>query len=370
MGRDTAASTPGMGAKRSAQAAPAPDPIQYSSRTPCMNTCPPAHALKPQRFALRDLTARLRAPFALAAIALPLCMAQPVLAQELSATGVERGAPDAPHAWRLIYENDFFAATDRFYTQGIYLEFMSPSLNRSFLRKLVYTPSQQSVNVGVAYGDEGYTGRDLKRSDIIPGDHPWAGTKQLNVFAVAADTVQHRRISSQLTVGLIGQGAAGREIQTFIHERTGNTIPQGWGNQIRNDVIVNYALGVEQRLFARSSAIELWSGAQARAGTFQTSLSLSSTLMVGKMERWFVYAAPTLRAVGYDATLQGGVFNRSSPYTIKAGDMRRLVFGQRYGVVYRGQRVSLEFFRARNSAEFAGGSAHATGGVSIGVLRR
>ncbi len=296
-------------------------------------------------------------------------LAAPAAAQEISATGVERGTPTANHAWRLIYENDFFAATDRFYTQGIYVEYLSSTLRRSVLRRLLYTPTTQAVSVGVAFGDEGYTGRDLKRADIVAGDHPWAGTKQLSVFAVAADTVRHRRVSSQLTVGLIGQGAAGREIQTFIHKQTGNTVPQGWGNQIRNDLILNYALGLEQRVFAPTPSIALWTGAQARAGTYQTSLSVRGTLMIGRADRLFVYANPTARAVGYDATLQGGMFNRSSPYTIEAEQMRRLVYGERYGVVYRGARLSLEFFRARTSAEFAGGSSHSTGGISVGVVR-
>ncbi len=303
-------------------------------------------------------------------LGLTLTVAQSIGAQEIAATGAERGTPDAGYAWRLIYENDFFAATDRFYTQGIYLEYLSPALTRSFLRKLLYTPSGRDVSVGLAYGDEGYTGRDLKRADIIRGDHPWAGTKQLHAFAVAADSMRRRRVSTQLTIGLIGQGAAGREIQTFIHERTGNTIPQGWGNQIRNDVILNYAVGIEQRLLAPTPSVELWTGAQARAGTFQTSLALSGTMMIGRMERLFVYAAPTVRFAGYDATLQGGLFNRSSPYTIPARDMRRLVYGERYGLVYRGRRMSLEFFRARSSAEFAGGSSHATGGISVGMIRR
>ncbi len=320
----------------------------------------------------RRASGRAAAAFSVAALhVVALCaVAAPAAAQEITATGVERGTPTTHHKWRLIYENDFFAATDRFYTQGIYLEYQSEALTRSVLRKLLYTPTQHHVSVGIGYGDEGYTGRDLKQADIVPGDHPWAGTKQLHVFAVAADTIKHRRLSSQLTVGLIGQGAAGREIQTFIHEQTGNTIPQGWDNQIRNDVVVNYALGIEQRLLAVTPAVELYTGAQARVGTFQTALALSSTLMIGRMNRLFVYAAPSLRAVGYDATLQGGLFNRSSPYTIDARDMRRIVVGERFGVVYRGERISFEFFRARTSAEFAGGTSHATGGISVGVIRR
>jgi hypothetical protein len=293
----------------------------------------------------------------------------PLHAQEQAATGVERETSHA-HSWRLLYENDFFAATDRYYTQGIYLEFVHPALARSPIRHVLIAPSRHPTRFGLAFGDEGYTGSDLKQSVIVPGDHPWAGTKQLHAFAIATDTIRHRRLSSQLTVGLIGQGAAGREIQTFIHERTGNTIPQGWHNQIRNDLILNYAVLAEQRVAASGKSVELWTSLGARAGTFQTSLSAGSTLLAGRIGRWHAYAAPSVRLVGYEATLQGGLFNRDSPYTIGAGDLHRVVYAQRLGLVYSGDRVFVEFFRAQTGREFAGGRTHRTGGIAIGTGRR
>ncbi len=292
----------------------------------------------------------------------------PVHGQEIAATGIERELSQ-PRFWRIVYENDFFGATDRYYTQGIYLEAVQPSLARSPLRRVLVVPARSAIRFGVAFADEGYTGSDLKEAAIVPGDHPWAGTKQLHAFAIATDTTRNRRITSQLTVGIIGQGAAGREIQTFIHERTGNTIPQGWHNQIRNDVILNYSVGTEQRLVAAGRAMELWSAGTARVGTYQTSLAFAGTLLAGRIGRLYAYATPGVKLVGYDATLQGGLFNRRSPYTIATGDIARAVYTQRLGVVYRGDRISIEFFRALTSPEFAGARSHRTGGVSIGVGR-
>lgn len=293
----------------------------------------------------------------------------PVHGQEIAATGTERDQSLA-HSWRLVYENDFFGATDRYYTQGIYLETVQPSLARSPIRHFLIAPAHSTTRFGVAFADEGYTGSDLKEAAIVRGDHPWAGTKQLHAFAIATDTTRNRRISSQLTVGIIGQGAAGREIQTFIHERTGNTIPQGWHNQIRNDVILNYSVGTEQRLVAAGRAIELWSAGTARVGTYQTSLSFGGTLLAGRIGRIYAYATPSVKLVGYDATLQGGLFNRRSPYTVATGDMARAVYTQRLGLVYRGDRIFFEFFRALTGPEFAGARMHRTGGVSIGIGSR
>ena len=39
----------------------------------------------------------------------------------------------------------------------------------------------------------------------------------------------------------------GKEMQVGIHEATGNVIPQGWRNQIKNDADVNYEIAYDKR---------------------------------------------------------------------------------------------------------------------------
>ena len=299
-------------------------------------------------------------------------------AQAISTAGVERDTGQ-PHSWRLAYDNDFFTATDRYFTQGLVLEVFDPRLSRL---SAVLLPASRggTLRTGIAYEDDGYTPSDLTAPGILRGDHPYVGTKQVRLLGIATDTLRRQRITSALTLGIIGQGAGGEEIQTFIHRHTGNTIPRGWVHQIRNDAIVNYEAGIERQVFRAGRSLLLTTSGVARLGTYNTAVTGGATLMVGRVgtpfaarqsarREFFVYAKPQLNVVGYDATLQGGLFNRSSPYTIAAGDLARVVYRQQVGVVYRSGSRFIEYYRTQASREFRGAIAHRSGGFLIGVTR-
>jgi lipid A 3-O-deacylase len=298
-------------------------------------------------------------------------------AQAITTTGVERETGQ-PNSWRLVYDNDFFRGTDRYFTQGIMLEVFDTRLAHIPLMRLLPASRSAVVKRGVAYEDDGYTASDLKAPDILQGDHPYAGTKQLRLLSIALDTIHQQRITAALTLGIIGQGAGGAAIQTFIHRHTGNTIPRGWVHQIRNDAIVNYEIGIERAVLQAGRSVMVSAAGMARAGTFNTALSVGATTMIGRIgtpfaatssgRRWFyLYATPQLQAVGHDATLQGGLFNRSSPYTVPAGDVARLVYRQRVGLVYRSGSRFIEYFHSTATPEFRGARAHRSGGLLIGV---
>jgi lipid A 3-O-deacylase len=302
-------------------------------------------------------------------------------AQAISTLGVERDMP-AVRSWRITYENDFFAATDRDYTQGIHVEVVHPALAKNPVGRVLLRSADFASRVGLAYEDDGYTGSDLKSARVLPGDRPYAGTKMIRSFSVATSPALALRVSSSLTLGIVGQGAGGKEIQTFIHKRTGNTIPQGWGNQIRNDVIVNYEAAVERRLIPPRKHLLMTGTASARVGTYHTAASMAATLLVGRARdpftsalrpslgrEWYVYAKPQFGVIGYNATLQGGLFNRTSPYTISAADLARVVYRHQIGLVYRSSSRFIEYSRSFAGPEFRGARPHQSGGLSFGVIR-
>ena len=304
--------------------------------------------------------------------------AAPLTAQAISTAGVERDTGQ-PHSWRLAYDNDFFTATDRYYTQGIVLELFDPRLAR-LSAILLRGPRGSSLRTGIAYQDDGYTPSDLKAPGILRGDHPYVGTKQLRILGIAIDTLRRQRITSSLTLGIIGQGAGGAAIQTWIHRQTGNTTPRGWVHQIRNDAIVNYEAGIEREVLRAGRSLLLTTSGVARLGTYNTALTAGTTLMLGRVgtpfsarpasrREAYLYVKPQLNVVGYDATLQGGMFNRSSPYTIATGDVARLVYRQQVGIVYRSGSKFIEYYRTDATREFRGAIAHRSGGFLVGVTR-
>jgi hypothetical protein len=145
-------------------------------------------------------------------------------------------------------------------------------------------------------------------------------------------------------------------------------------------VILNYEAGLEREIYRAGSGLLLTGSGSARAGTFNTALTIEPTLMLGRVGRPFsaspvrrrslyLYVKPQVNLVGYDATLQGGPFNRSSPYTIASADLSRVVYRQQVGLVYRSGSRFIEYYQSAATPEFRGARAHRSGGFQIGVTK-
>lgn len=288
---------------------------------------------------------------------------------------------------RLHYENDYFTATDYYYTQGIHLEVVDPSYKKFPLTRLLVRQKEGTNQFGISLEHNGYTPTSIEHNEILYGDHPFAAALMLKTFSMNNHAERRYRITSSLTLGVIGPAAGGYDMQKSIHQWINATVPLGWQNQIQNDVIVNYEIGAEKNLL-RSSDIFLLNGfASARIGTLSTKLSSGVVLMLGRMNskiasvfgstetsgmstkklRFHAYLQPMINVVGYDATLQGGLFNRDSPYTLSSGEISRVTLQANYGVVATFNSMYLEYFKTFIRKEFETGLDHRWGGIRVGV---
>ncbi len=281
---------------------------------------------------------------------------------------------------RINHENDSYSGTDKYYTQGVNIEITSPALNKYWISRLLVTPGYDYVRYGIGGEHEGYTPRYIDRSEILPNDRPFAACWFVKTFQVSIDTIDKQRFSTTLSAGVIGPAALGNELQTIIHRALGNTIPNGWHNQIRNDAILNYQVNYERQLVSAGKYFMIDAGGMVRVGTLSDKATVGMTLMAGYFEspysatvlkgkdlRVYAYERPEVSFVGYDATLQGGMLNRQSPYVISPGDIQRITFMNRMGVVLNYRRLTLEYFQVYLTPEFSGGTYHTWGGVQLGV---
>lgn len=282
--------------------------------------------------------------------------------------------------FRLTYDNDFFSATDKYYTQGANIEMASPALKKYWISKLLVAPGYGYARYRIAGVHEGYTPTKIERSDVLYGDRPFAACWYVKTFQISIDTIHAQRFSTTLSTGVIGPAALGGEMQTFLHRALGNVIPHGWDNQIANDVILNYQVNYEKQLVAYRHAFLLDAGGMVRAGTLSDKATLGITLMAGHFEspysnsrlsarsfRIYAYERPEVNYVAYDATLQGGIFNRHSPYTLSANDINKITFQNRFGFVVTYRKLYLEYFQALLSREFRTGDYHVWGGIQLAV---
>jgi lipid A 3-O-deacylase len=299
-----------------------------------------------------------------------------VYAQEVQ-NGYSYRNVQADRYFRFSYENDLFFHTDYYFSQGLHFELVSPALSKFLTRPILLHPKGSYTRFGLALESAGYTPTDIKTDTILYGDRPFSGMAYLKAFSIAINEAKQTRYTSTLTLGWMGPAAIGYEIQTAIHKRTGSDTPgKGWNYQIGNSVILNYELNYERSLLASKKAL-LTATAMLRAGTYTTKASLGSVIMLGLFDNPFkitaprsklqayLFAHPRVDIVGYDATLQGGLFTDNSPYTIAAADVSRLVFRCDGGIRFNYHGFFISAYARYLTKEFSTGIDHSIGGFEL-----
>ncbi|WP_210513864.1 lipid A deacylase LpxR family protein [Hymenobacter terricola] len=285
------------------------------------------------------------------------------------------------------YANDLFFRTDYYFTQGMTLTLVHPALARLPLRHLLAGgPSGSTQYHGLTLRYDGFTPLRIQDPFIRLGDRPYAAYLYASFFRVSNQPARHQRLTTALEIGFIGPAAGGKELQTAIHRVTGNVEPRGWNYQIPNAPIVGYRVAFEKQL-AAARHFDLLGNAEASLGTLYTYAGTGVRLRAGQLnpyfdhlgatgpgsqtsrKSWQCYGQATLegRLIGYDATLQGGVFTSNPPYVLAAADVRRAVLRSSGGVVLAHEGLSFAATATWVSPEFVGGRSHRWG--QLGVTR-
>ena len=146
----------------------------------------------------------------------------------------------------IYYENDLFAGTDHYYTNGVKLSwsstdlakfsdtrYSSPLLPLLNVIPLINNPEFQK-NLTFSVGQNIYTPNNT--SAIVPsqGDRPYAGWLYAGVGIVLKNA--DFRHSFGLNVGVVGPWSFAEETQTLVHQTRGIAVPGGWDNQLHNEV--------------------------------------------------------------------------------------------------------------------------------------
>ena len=146
-------------------------------------------------------------------------------------------------------ENDVFTGSDNNYTNGVGLSWVSNELStfdeHSFVRRWgkfwSFLPfvgdSGSRTYVGWAIAHEMHTPDDIDNPDPPLDDQPYAGMLYLDsVIYAKSERWAH---AWQLRLGVVGPASRADDLQTWIHDITGNDEPQGWSTQLPNEPIIN-----------------------------------------------------------------------------------------------------------------------------------
>jgi hypothetical protein len=144
--------------------------------------------------------------------------------------------------------------------------------------------------------------------------------------------------------------------------------------------VLDYQVQYRKNLFSVGRMMDAAVLTEARLGTLYDQLRAGATLRLGKWhsrrgavlqdgKRFQCYGSwqGQLTGVGYNATLQGGMFNRTSPFTLGPNQVSRLVFGQTAVAVIGWGKVGITLGQTWLSREFRGGKHHCWNYLSLRI---
>lgn len=280
-----------------------------------------------------------------------------------------------------IYENDFFSATDRYYTQGVITELIMPFVKHSPFSKILIRLNKNVQNYyGLHFEQDCFTPRSIRYDTLNRLERPFTGTFAVGHFLISLDPVKKQRLFTQLDIGIIGPCARCEDEQKAIHKALVNIRPLGWENQLNQDIVLNYTAAYEKGLLT-GKKLELIGFSEARIGTLYDDVSAGLHMRFGKMNSYFKHltvvknsannkfqlfftAKSKGKLVGYNATLQGGPFSESI-HEIAPKNVTRFVFFSYLSVTLTYKRLNLEYARTYTTKEFSTGLDHGWGRCNI-----
>lgn len=161
-------------------------------------------------------------------------------------------------------ENDrFFAGSDRHYTNGFKLTALSrdltpdlgeaPAWARQIVRWLpTHGVDQPGRKLGFSIGQNIYTPEDIVTTALVPDDRPYAAWLY-GSLAVHLQT-EGRLDVFEVSLGIVGESALGREIQNGWHKFIGVDEVHGWDNQLRDEPGIIIAYEQRRRFFTEGAS--------------------------------------------------------------------------------------------------------------------
>jgi len=287
--------------------------------------------------------------------------------------------PAIPHRKSFIvqFDNDFWDYTDYYYTNGIKIAYTTPFFSNSPLSYLLVSNATNGLDYyGIHLIQNMYTGLNTKVDSIIKGDRPWAAYSYVGQYSTSFDHDHKIKHESEINIGILGPKSGGGFIQDLVHTTLpNNSPPEGWDNQIKTDIIVDYQYSICKSIY-ESKLFESYIKASVQGGSLRDNLKWGlgakygiftpfykdyqhQVYKRGKQKFYYsVFGDIETQLIGYDASLQGGVTDRTSVYVIPTRDMERFVVRGYLGLEFTYKRIQLQFIQFWKSKEYKTGKDH------------
>ncbi|UCE40673.1 MAG: lipid A deacylase LpxR family protein [Candidatus Aminicenantes bacterium] len=154
---------------------------------------------------------------------------------------IQPGAAQNRDGFSLHLENDFFAGTDRYYTNGMKFTWITSGSTSRRSDSL----SRRAVSVSI--GQNIYTPYDINLEDLIEDDRPYAG---ISYFTLALHKKEDRTMNTwEFLLGIVGPSSLAEELQSFVHGLLQNSEPKGWQHQLKDEIVFGIIFDRKWRIF-------------------------------------------------------------------------------------------------------------------------
>lgn len=291
----------------------------------------------------------------------------------------------------LVIENDYFANTDRNYTNGLRLAYLRPEGSVNDLtawlgRTVLGIEDRRQLYEGLAIGQNLFTPSDITVAAPQPGDHPYAGWLYLELAALADRDTSVDTLT--LNAGIVGPLALGEFTQNTFHRWIDSEKAEGWGNQLSNEpgFVVSFDRAWRVLRETRAYGFDLVPSVGVSLGNVLTQAHGGLTLRIGpdlgddlgpprirpslagggflgtvREFDFYFFAGIQGAGVARNIFLDGNTFADSLSV-----EKRNLIFDAQLGLVIRFQGLRLSYTFVRRSRTFEGQEEpHLFGALSL-----
>ena len=215
--------------------------------------------------------------------------------------------------WRLELSNDLIFSSDNQFTNGFTIQKHSTmsgdfddlqgvrAFGKRLARKLLPQDSDLVYRKALVVGQIIGTPDAIEETDIILDDAPYLGMLAAESSWIAFNDTNLTGFAT--TIGIVGEYSFAEQVQDGVHSLIDSTDPQGWDNQLDNELVLNFHFMKKRKLWNRPSfdgAFEF----DLSVGNFFTGLDVGIETRFGRKPEGFSYVPDPLgRAMAYDATL-------------------------------------------------------------------
>jgi len=289
---------------------------------------------------------------------------------------------DQASIWTFQVENDAVSTlqgtSDQYYTSGLRLGWTSgqDQLPDSLagVGRMLWGDGHQRVSIDISQSI--FTPRDTQISPPNPNDRPYAGWLNAT-FSLLHDT-QTTQDSLGISLGWIGPGALGEEVQNGFHHLIGDTPNKGWSYQLKNEPAIEAYGQHTWRLPIVSFAgleTDALPGATIGIGTVRDYVQASTLLRIGqgltsdfgparimpgingsdafttvRPIAWYIFGGGDGQAVAHDEFIEGTSFRAPSPSVPLVWYVGEIEAG--VAVIWHGVRLS--YTQTWQTQEFRG----------------